>query len=137
MPVVVREFKGSKVSEAQPSVWDVQLRVAFKHLSAHAAEALCSGCFLLIVESKSPELAVAPDHKEDEPGFIAQDEHLLFERVPETFVQPLSDTRSFRGFEIVACNIHDNKLLLRVWGRAPRVSRNAAATPDVRVHSQP
>ena len=91
---------------------------------------------LLIVESRSPELVVAPDHKEDAHGFIAQDEHLLFERVPETFVQPLSDTRSFGGFEIVACNMHDSELPLRVWGRAPRVSRNAAATRNVRGHSQ-
>ena len=59
MPVVVREFKGSKVSESQPSAWDVELRGAFKHLSAHAVVALCSGCFVLIVESKSPELVVA------------------------------------------------------------------------------
>ena len=64
MPVVVREFKGSKVTIAQPSVRDVQLRSAFNHLSAHAVVALCSGRFLVILESTSPELVVAPDHKE-------------------------------------------------------------------------
>ena len=90
-----------------------------------------------MVKSKSPELVVAPDHKEHALGFSAQEEHLLFEHVPETFVQPRFDTRSSLGFEVVACNMHDSELLLRAWRRPSRVSRNAAATPHVCGHSQP
>ena len=138
MPAVVRGvFKGSKVFEAQPSGWDVQLRRAFKHLSAHAVVALCSECFLLILESKSPQLVVAPNHKEHALGFSAQEQHLLLERVPETFLQALCDTRSFTAFEVVAGKMHDSELPPRSGGRVPRVFQKAAATPDVRVHSQP
>ena len=41
------------------------------------------------------------------------------------------------AFEIVTHNMHDSDLVLRPSRHAPLVSLSAAATPDVRGHSQP
>ena len=62
--------------------------------------------------------------------------HLLIEPDPKLLAQPTPHKGGFL-FEIVARDVHDSYLVLRLWGRAPIVFPNGAAPPNVRGNPEP
>ena len=90
VPIVGIEFKGGKVTIAQPSVREAQLPGGSDHICAHAVVATSSGRFVLIVESTTPDFVVAPDDREHVLCLFSQADHLLFEHRPEPTVSDIA-----------------------------------------------